>query len=516
MSPPPSSATAATLPPPALVGPKPGEARAGLAMSVATFAMAAASAIQAVLYLSSFGTSGRTDGFFVAFALYTTIGVFSQSLRLTSVPLIVEPGARLTLREYAAALGLIGIPLLIVAGLFAGPLASILAPGLDTAGRNVTESALPVLGAATVLQLWAAGAATVLAVRGRFNAIAGSYIAGAASGLVAYLALSDTAGELVLGWSMLAMAVVTCGWMFAGLRVSGGLGPARGDLRLRALLGKTSVILGQTAIYLAFNVLFVITLSYASHAAVGDATVLSYAYLYASYLVAGTGMALGMSRIPEMTRGARAERRAVVRETVPQGFRYAMLLVAPALAGLVTAGAPLIHELFPSSLNVQGVASLREFAALLAAWTLAALLVNFLLPAMFALGRARLVNWLAVPLLALHIAVTALGSRLWGVEGAVAACWIAPACFGAVLLAMGGDGAGRALAREMGGDALRFIALAAAAYGIAEVIGTSVASGLAAAVLTGLIGSALYGAGLLLVARRQVLVLVRTLRPATA
>jgi putative peptidoglycan lipid II flippase len=516
MSPPPSSASAATLPPPALVGPKPGEARAGLAMSVATFAMAAASAIQAVLYLSSFGTSGRTDGFFVAFALYTTIGVFSQSLRLTSVPLIVEPGARLTLREYAAALGLIGIPLLIVAGLFAGPLASILAPGLDTAGRNVTESALPVLGAATVLQLWAAGAATVLAVRGRFNAIAGSYIAGAASGLVAYLALTDTAGELVLGWSMLAMAVVTCGWMFAGLRVSGGLGPARGDLRLRALLGKTSVILGQTAIYLAFNVLFVITLSYASHAAVGDATVLSYAYLYASYLVAGTGMALGMSRIPEMTRGARAERRAVVRETVPQGFRYAMLLVAPALAGLVTAGAPLIHELFPSSLNVQGVASLREFAALLAAWTLAALLVNFLLPAMFALGRARLVNWLAVPLLALHIAVTALGSRLWGVEGAVAACWIAPACFGAVLLAMGGDGAGRALAREMGGDALRFIALAAAAYGIAEVIGTSVASGLAAAVLTGLIGSALYGAGLLLVARRQVLVLVRTLRPATA
>jgi peptidoglycan biosynthesis protein MviN/MurJ (putative lipid II flippase) len=373
-----------------------------------------------------------------------------------------------------------------------------------------------VLGAATVLQLWAAGAATVLAVRGRFNAIAGSYIAGAASGLVAYLALSDTAGELVLGWSMLAMAVVTCGWMFAGLRVSGGLGPARGDLRLRALLGKTSVILGQTAIYLAFNVLFVITLSYASHAAVGDATVLSYAYLYASYLVAGTGMALGMSRIPEMTRGARAERRAVVRETVPQGFRYAMLLVAPALAGLVTAGAPLIHELFPSSLNVQGVSSLREFAALLAAWTLAALLVNFLLPAMFALGRARLVNWLAVPLLALHIAVTALGSRLWGVEGAVAACWIAPACFGAVLLAMGGDGAGRALAREMGGDALRFIALAAAAYGIAEVIGTSVASGLAAAVLTGLIGSALYGAGLLLVARRQVLVLFRTLRPVKA
>jgi putative peptidoglycan lipid II flippase len=485
-------------------------------MSVATFAMAAASAIQAVLYLSSFGTSGRTDGFFVAFALYTTIGVFSQSLRLTSVPLIVEPGARLSLREYAAALGLIGIPLLIVAGLFAGPLASVLAPGLDAAGRDVTASALPVLGAATVLQLWAAGAATVLAVRGRFNAIAGSYIAGAAAGLVAYLALTDAAGELVLGWSMLAMAVVTCGWMLAAARVSGGFGPARGDLRLPALLAKTGVILGRTVIYLAFNVLFVITLSYASHAAVGDATVLSYAYLFASYLVAGTGMALGMSRIPEMTRGARAERRAVVRETVPQGFRYAMLLVAPALAGLITAGAPLIHELFPSSLNAAGVASMREFATLLAAWTLAALLVNFMLPAMFALGRARLVNMLAIPLLLLHVVATAVGSKLLGVEGAVAAFFVAPACFGALLLAMGGDGAGRALAREMGGDALRFVALAAVAFGLGELIGSAVASGLAAAVLTGAIGSVLYGAGLALVARRQVLVLVRTLRPAKA
>ena len=103
-----------------------------------------------------------------------------------------------------------------------------------------------------------------------------------------------------------------------------------------------------------------------------------------------------------------------------------MLLVAPALAGLVTAGAPLIHELFPSSLDAAGVTSLREFAALLSAWTLAALLVNFMLPAMFALGRARLVNLLAVPLLLLHIAATAIGSELLGVEGAVAAFWSRP------------------------------------------------------------------------------------------
>ena len=143
-----------------------------------------------------------------------------------------------------------------------------------------------------------------------------------------------------------------------------------------------------------------------------------------------------------------------------------MLLVAPALAGLVTAGAPLIHELFPSSLNAAGVTSLREFAALLSAWTLAALLVNFMLPAMFALGRARLVNLLAIPLLLLHVAATAIGSELLGRRGCRRGLLRrARRASARVLLAVGGDGAGRALAREMGGDALRFVALAAVAFG---------------------------------------------------
>src|SRR4051794_18702264 len=155
------------------------DARAGLAMSVATFAMAAASAIQAVLYLGEFGTSGRTDGFFVAFALYTTIGVFSQSLRLTAVPLLVGERPRLTPRESALVLGLAALPVIVAPGPRAGAASPLLAPGLSEASRDVTASALPVLGAATVLQLWAAGAATVLAVRNRFYPVAASYIAGA-------------------------------------------------------------------------------------------------------------------------------------------------------------------------------------------------------------------------------------------------------------------------------------------------------------------------------------------------
>ena len=173
-------------------------AQAGMAMAAATFAMAAASGIQAALYLHSFGIDGRTDGFFVAFALYTVFGVFSQSIRVTSAPLLVGGGDGLSVREFAATLALIAVPVALITGPLAHPLALALAPGLSDANRSVTQDALPILGGAMILQLWAAGGATVLAVRDRFTRIAGAYMVGAGAGLVAYIVVSGPAGPLSL------------------------------------------------------------------------------------------------------------------------------------------------------------------------------------------------------------------------------------------------------------------------------------------------------------------------------
>ena len=495
------------------------KARAGMAMSLATFAMAAASAIQAVLYLGRFGTNVRTDGFFVAFALYSTFGVFSQSLRLTSVPLLVEPGARLSVREFAATLGFVALPVLIVTIPLAGPISHLIAPGLSSEGRNVTASALPVLGGAMALQLWAAGGATVLAIRDRFTTVAGAYMAGAGAGLVVFLGLMSSAGEQTLGYSMFAMSVVTCAWMLLGVRASGGFGARRGSLAPAAIVRNAGLILGRTVVYLAFNGLFVITLAFASHASAGGTTMLSYGYLFASYLVAGTGMALGMSSIPDMTRDARAQRLAVIAEAVPRGFRYAMLIVAPALAGLIVAGAPLIHAVLPKSLSAADVHTLRSFTALLAPWTIAALLVAFLMPVLFAAGRAGLLNALALPLVLVHLAATALGSALFGVDGAVGAFFVAPSCFAAILLVAGAgrDGAPR-LTRELCGDALRFLVLSAVAFGVAWAVGAAVPSAFGQAAVAGIVGCLIYLVGLRLIARQQVEMLLNVLvaRPAAA
>ena len=366
-------------------------AHAGVAMAASAFAMAAASGLQAVLYLSSFGVNERTDGFFAAFALYATFGIFSQSIRVTSAPLLVGDRPRLTPSELAATLLAISIPVAVLTLPLASLSAKALAPGLDAHAQAVTADALRVLGGAMVLQLWAAGAATLLAVQDRFDHIALAYIAGALAGIAVYLGVSSSAGELSLGWSMLAMAAVTCALMLWGLR--GGAGASAGTTRRRlsahGVARCVALVLGSTAVYLAFNALYLVTVAFASRYEAGDATVLSYAYLYASYLVAGTGFALGMSRMADMRRGVLADWREVIADTVPAGFRYAMMLVAPALAALIAGGAALIGALFPSSLDAAQVDQLRVFAALLCPWTVAALLVNLLLPAMFALGRAQ-------------------------------------------------------------------------------------------------------------------------------
>ncbi len=490
-------------------------AHAGVAMAVATLAMGAASGIQALLYLSSFGAGAKTDGFFVAFALYTSFGVFSQSIRVTSAPMLVGERPQLMQREFALALLAIAIPVGLATIPLAGPLAGLLAPGVDQAGREVAESALPILGLAMILQLWAAGGATVLAVRDRFDRIAFAYIAGAVSGLLVYLAVSGPAGELSLGWSMLAMAVVTSAAMLAGVRSSRTGGGEQERLSPRRLLRSVWLVLSSTAIYLAFNGLYVITLAFASNYGEGGATVLSYAYLFASYSVAATGFALGMSRIADMRRGALANWREVIADTVPAGFRYSMLIVAPALAALIAGGASLIGELLPASFDASQVTQLKVFGALLCAWTVAALLVNLLLPAMFALGRAKLVNVLAPVVVLLHVGATALGGGLFGINGVVGAFFVVPIAFAAVLLAVGAGRAGIPIARELARDGLRFALAAAACFGIGALAGDAVGGNFGPAVTIG-VGGLLYVSLTPWLAPDQVRLLVGALRPASA
>jgi hypothetical protein len=140
---------------------------------------------------------------------------------------------------------------------------------------------------------------------------------------------------------------------------------------------------------------------------------------------------------------------------------------------------------------------------LLAPWAVAALLVNFLVPALFAANRSRLLNTLALPLLLVHLGVTTAAHALLGLDGAVGAFFFAPACFAVVLLIAGEGSAVGGLARELAGTTVSYAALCAVAFGASWGLGSAV-GGFIGEALAIVLGCALYGAGLLLVAPRQV------------
>ncbi len=175
--------------------------------------------------------------------------------------------------------------------------------------------------------------------------------------------------------------------------------------------------------------------------------------------------------------------------------------------------------MLPASLSAAQVHTLRTFTALLIPWTVCALLAVFLMPVLFAVGRAGLLNALAVPLLLLHLAATAIASMLFGVDGAVGAFFLSPGVFAAILLVAGAgrDQAPR-LAAGLLGDAARFYALAGASFGIGWALGSMLPGDLAPPVLAGILGGGLYVAGLRIFARRQLDVMLSavTARPSAA
>ena len=189
------------------------------------------------------------------------------------------------------------------------------------------------------------------------------------------------------------------------------------------------------------------------------------------------------------------------------------------MLALITVGAPLVHAILPHSLSAAQVHTLRTFTGLLIPWSVCALLAVFLMPVLFAVGRAGLLNALALPLLLAHLAATALGSALFGVNGAVGAFFIAPGCFAAILLVAGAgrDQAPRLFA-ELAADAARFLALAGLSFGAGWALGSTLPGDLAPAVLAGAVGGTLYLAGLRIFARRQLEVMLSAVmaRPSAA
>ena len=211
-----------------------------------------------------------------------------------------------------------------------------------------------------------------------------------------------------------------------------------------------------------------------------------------------------------MVRGAQEDQwSTVVADTVPHGYRYAVLVSAPVLAAGVVAATPVVDALLPNALGDAQTASLATAILLLAPWLAAALLLNFAIPGLFALGRARTVNILAPVALVIHLAATFGAAAIAGVNAVIAAMVVAPFALFAALVVIGAGPQLGSVVREIMLDTVRAGGLAAVAFGAGLGVSTGIGlEGLIQAAVTLAIGGVIYLGGMMVLAPRVVQVLL--------
>ncbi len=194
---------------------------------------------------------------------------------------------------------------------------------------------------------------------------------------------------------------------------------------------------------------------------------------------------------------------------MPHGYRYAALVSFPVLAAGAVAATPVVEAILPDALGDAQTADLARAILLLGPWLAAALLLNFAIPGLFALGRARTVNLLAPVALAVHVGATFAAAAIGGVDAVIGAMVVAPFLLFAVLLIVGTGPQLGGVTREILLDTLRAGGLAAVAFGAGLAAATALGlDGLVQAIVTLAIGGVLYLGGMAVLAPRVVQVLL--------
>ena len=175
-------------------------------------------ALVGILIARRFGASASTDGFFVAHALYAVFLILAQSLRMTTVPRLIDGdiGARFNTELRGIALVFAGSgALFVAAGLGLAPLVA------SGDALRTFQVALLVLWPAVGLQLFAGLGAAMLATWGDYRVAALAFAAGAVANVAGFLALTPPLGVNGIPAALVVGATVSAGLIALALRRKG-------------------------------------------------------------------------------------------------------------------------------------------------------------------------------------------------------------------------------------------------------------------------------------------------------
>jgi hypothetical protein len=400
----------------------------GILTGISTAAVSGSAAVAGAILSRKFGHGVKTDGFFLAYAIYLALVLVANALRVVVLPGFARArgdgrlGAEVG--TWAAALALPVVPALVVA--LAEP---HWVAGLLTGNARLQHEAallLPWLVPAAVAQIYAGIAASGLAALDDYGTAAFGFAAGAVAGLAVIVAFVGH-GVQAFGWGLALNGAVALAVPLVVLASRGGVGLPDAGLRSRLRRLAEGV-----ALPFALQGLYVIALRYASGLGEGRPTTFSYAYLISSLLVAVTASSLALVSSVPLARGeltpARAGRHVVAAS-------WLSLAVVGAAAGVFAlAGEQVARWALGSSYGGGTGTQLGRLVVYLAPWMVASVAVSVAFPLLFVRGRARFLPLLAVGILALHVLVEWAGRAAFGLAGIAAGMAVTTTVALAVLL----------------------------------------------------------------------------------
>jgi hypothetical protein len=442
-----------------------------------------------VVIAREFGRTAETDGLLSAYGIFIVISIAASATRVALLPQLAraQREGRLAgeIAGYAIALAAIALPLVLVAELFAEPLAELLTGADSVVAKDAAADSLRWMVPAGIAHLFAALAAGGLAALDDYGTAALGYAAGSAGGLALILVRVEPDGIIAIAWGMtlngtIALIVPTVGLALRAARTNMPTRAVRpSGVPIRARFGVFAV---GTALPLALQLLYVVCLPFAGRQGTGAATSFVYAYLAASALVGVTAGSLGLVTSVPL---ARSELSAVqaARHVVATSW-LSLAIVGSAVGVLALAGSDLVEAILGEVYGGDVGSELGRLILAMSPWMIASIAVSVTFPLAFVAGRTRGLPLIAVAALALQVPAAWAAGELLQLEGLALALALTTFLVLAALL----------LELEALANSARGLLVAAAV-----VVAVSAAAFVPPALVFGPVGSAVVGVALYVV-----------------
>jgi peptidoglycan biosynthesis protein MviN/MurJ (putative lipid II flippase) len=472
--------------------PRPGSVASNAAItSVSQAATMVSGGVLALVVAATIGTNAETDGFFAAFAAYSTVVAFAQSARTTVVARMLEGTERFTAFDQYLGAGLLLLAMVAIAfGLLGDPIAGLLTGSLPPAARDTAATALLLFIPASGLQIFAAFGAAMLGALEDFLWAGVAFVVGSLLSIVAFVALQpsldvDGLAVAILIGSALSAAIVAVRLVREGWR------PSRTTVtQPRAAAGAASVLLISSVSFLIAQLGYLVTLGIGARLGVGTITVYTY-----SYLAMGLVQAIFVSSVPmvmaaplSLTWDRRPTSLLPHHEAV---VRAGMLLVVPVLAAAALVGTDAARFVLREFTDSQSTLVIALFL-ILSVNVIWGLMNTVPYAALVGVGRYGALAVITAGVVAIQIAVAFGAGAADSVYLLAAAVPISTAATVVTTLFIVAPGYAAVAGPRLTAIVLRFLAVGAFAYGApyvaAELLDVPAAGWLAFAV-----GSLLYG-----------------------